>query len=158
MQLKTGFKSNTERTQGSYSKYSSIDDKLDTLHYYTTLIKFGIGRATYDASQEVRSGDLTREEGIALVNKYDGEYPLRWSNEVFKYLSLPKEQFPQAAKLFEKVLFDKCYYDLLCDNFRSPHLWYWDDDFGWELRNKITSDDLNYDINYEWQGNKNQEN
>ena len=46
---KTGFKSNTERTQGSYSKYSSIDDKLDTLHYYTTLIKFGIGRATYDA-------------------------------------------------------------------------------------------------------------
>ena len=39
MQLKkSGFKSNTERTQGSYSKYSSIDDKLDTLHYYTTLI------------------------------------------------------------------------------------------------------------------------
>ena len=39
---KTGFKSNTERTQGSYSKYSSIDDKLDTLHYYTTLIKLKI--------------------------------------------------------------------------------------------------------------------
>ena len=42
---------------------------MDDLHYYTTLIKFGIGRATYDAAQEIRSGDITREEGVALVNK-----------------------------------------------------------------------------------------
>ena len=68
---KAGFKSNSERTQGSYSKYSSIDDKLDTLHFYTTLIKFGIGRATYDASQEIRSNKIDREEGVALVRKYD---------------------------------------------------------------------------------------
>ena len=32
-----------ERTPGTYSKYSSIDDKLDDLHYYTTYIKFGMG-------------------------------------------------------------------------------------------------------------------
>ena len=63
----TGFESNTERTEGSYSKYSSIDDKIDPFHYYTTLIKFGIGRATYDASQEIRNGKITRDEGIALV-------------------------------------------------------------------------------------------
>ena len=82
---------------------------------------------------------------------------MRWSNEVFKYLSLPKDQFPQAAKLFEKELFDKKYYDLLCDNFRSPHLWSWNDDSGWELRNKIISHDINLDTNSSWQGNKNQE-
>ena len=50
----TGFLANTERTEGSYSKYCSIDDKIDPLHYYTTFIKFGIGRATYDAAQEIR--------------------------------------------------------------------------------------------------------
>ena len=33
----TGFKPNSERTEGSYSKYSSIDDKIDNFHYYTTL-------------------------------------------------------------------------------------------------------------------------
>ena len=38
----TGFKSNTERTEGTYSKYSGIDDKTDPFHYYTTFIKFGI--------------------------------------------------------------------------------------------------------------------
>ena len=71
----TGFESNTERTEGSYSKYSSIDDKIDPFHYYTTLIKFGIGRATYDASQEIRNGKITRDEGIALVKKFDEEFP-----------------------------------------------------------------------------------
>ena len=54
-----GFKAAPERTPGTYSKYSSIDDKIDDFHYYTTYIKFGIGRATYDAAQEIRNGDIT---------------------------------------------------------------------------------------------------
>jgi hypothetical protein len=29
----TGFQPNDERTQGSYSKYSSFDDKIDPFHY-----------------------------------------------------------------------------------------------------------------------------
>lgn len=60
----TGFQANPERTSGTYSKYSSIDDKIDMFHYYTTLIKFGIGRATYDAAQEVRNGKITRKAAI----------------------------------------------------------------------------------------------
>ena len=58
----TGFKPNTERTSGTYSKYSSIDDKIDDFHYYTTYVKFGLGRASYDAAQEIRCGKITREE------------------------------------------------------------------------------------------------
>ena len=46
----TNFKARPFRTQGTFSKYNSIDDKIDDLHYYTTCIKYGIGRATYDAS------------------------------------------------------------------------------------------------------------
>ena len=34
----TGFETNTERTEGSYSKYSSIDDQIDPFHYYTCLL------------------------------------------------------------------------------------------------------------------------
>ena len=41
-----GSEASPERTPGTYSKYNSIDD----FHYYTTGIKFGIGRATYDAA------------------------------------------------------------------------------------------------------------
>ena len=74
----TGFKPNTERTEGSYSKYSSIDDKIDNFHYYTTLIKFGIGRATSDAAQEIRNKKITREEGVVLVKKFDHEFPKKY--------------------------------------------------------------------------------
>ena len=58
----TGFKANTERTEGTYSKYSSIDDKIDSFHYYTMHIKFGIGRASFDASQEVRNDKINRKK------------------------------------------------------------------------------------------------
>ena len=32
------FKARPFRTQGTYSKYISIDDKIDDLHWYTTLL------------------------------------------------------------------------------------------------------------------------
>ena len=133
------FESSPERTMGTYSTYNSIDDRIDDFHYHTTWIKFGIGRATYDAAQEIRSGDLTREEGVALVRKYDGEFPQRWSQEIFKYLSITPDKFPKAACAFEQPTFSKEYYELLAENFRSPHLWSWTESDGWKLRHVVSN-------------------
>ena len=116
----TGFKARPFRTQGTYSKYNSIDDKIDDLHYYTTYIKFGIGRATYDASQEIRNKHLTREEGVALVKKFDGEFPDKYFNEIMDYLEMKPGRFME-----------------LCDTFRSPHLWRKESD-GWKLRYQVS--------------------
>lgn len=107
-----GFKPSPERTPGTYSKYNSIDDMADDLHYFGTYIKFGIGRATYDSAQEIRSGDLTREEGVALVKRYDGEYPTRFEQEIFDYLNLPG--FPK---------YDRESFLAHCEKFKSPHIW-----------------------------------
>lgn len=116
----TGFKARPFRSQGTYSKYNSIDDKIDDLHYYTTFIKFGLGRASYDASQEIRNRHITREEGIALVKRFDGEFPDRYFDEIMDYLEI-----------------DKDYFHYLCDKFRSPHLW--KKDCGeWELRQQVS--------------------
>jgi hypothetical protein len=101
-----GFRPRPFRTQGTYSKYNSIDDKIDDLHYYTTYIKFGIGRATYDVSQELRNNHLSIDEGKKLIMKYDGEFPNIYLNEVLKYLGIREGDF------LKKV-----------DEFRSPHLW-----------------------------------
>ena len=103
----TGFKARPFRTQGTYSKYNSIDDKIDDLHYYTTYIKFGLGRATYDASQEIRNKHITQEEGVALVKRFDGEFPDNYFDEVMDYIGLDGEYFRNE----------------LTDKFRSPHLW-----------------------------------
>ena len=134
-----GFKASPERTLGTYSKYSSIDDKIDDFHYYTTFIKFGIGRASYDAAQEVRSGDINREEAVALVRRYDGEFPERFFDEILQYLSLPANEFPIAAAMFEQPVMDRQYFLGLVDRFRSPHLWMWHDR-KWDLRQKVFKD------------------
>jgi hypothetical protein len=116
----TNFQARPFRSQGTYSKYNSIDDKIDDLHYYTTFIKFGIGRATYDASQEIRNKHITREEGVSLVRRFDGEFPVRYFQEVMDYISMKPERFLE-----------------LCDKFRSPHLWK-EENGEWKLRYQVS--------------------
>ena len=130
------FEASPERTPGTYSKYNSIDDRIDDLHYYTTGIKFGIGRASYDAAQEIRSGDITRDEGVALVKRFDHEFPERFADELLNYLSLPEKEFPEASKMFEQPLMDRAYFNDLTDQFRSPHLWFYEDGL-WRLRKTL---------------------
>lgn len=95
----TGFTPNPERTLGTYSKYSSLDDKLDGLHYYLAYIKFGIGRATSDTAHEIRDGKITREEGIALVRKFDSEFPQKYFVEACDYMGLTEQD---ALAIIEK--------------------------------------------------------
>ena len=102
----TGFKPNPERTLGTYSKYSSLDDKLDSWHYYLAYLKFGIGRATSDTAHEIRDGHITREEGVALVKKFDGEFPSNHWQECLDYMSLTNET---AMKIM--------------DSWRDPRVW-----------------------------------
>ena len=116
----TGFRPNSERTQGSYSKYAGIDDILEWLHFYMIFIKFGIGRATYDASQEIRNNKITREEGVALVQKYDHEFPSKYLNDFLEYLNLDEKQF------FETI-----------DKFRSPEIWAYQEN-EWVLKTQVT--------------------
>lgn len=115
----TGFQPNTERTEGSYSKYSSIDDRIDPFHYYTTLIKFGLGRTSYDASQEIRNKKITREEGIALVKRFDSEFPAKYFKQILEYMCLSDNEF---WKYINKS--------------RSPHLWKLDQG-EWKLRHAV---------------------
>jgi N-acetyl sugar amidotransferase len=113
------FAANPVRTEGTYSKYNSLDDKIDGFHYYTTHIKFGLGRASYDASQEIRNRHLTREEGVSLAQQFDGEFPARFADDVMAYIGMSREEFHR-----------------LCDRFRSPHLWHHEDG-AWRLRQPV---------------------
>ena len=100
------FSANPERTEGTYTKYASLDDKIDGFFYYTSYIKFGIGRAMFDSANEIRHGHITKEEGKALINKFDGEYPIKYEDEFLNYISMKKEDFQD-----------------LCDKFRPEHIW-----------------------------------
>ena len=114
-----GFQPNDQRTEGTFTTYASIDDQMDPLHYYTMLIKFGIGRASHDASHEIRNGNLTREEGVALVRKYDAEFPTRYLQNCLTYMGLSIEEFHDTI-----------------DRFRPPDLWE-RDGAGWHLKEQV---------------------
>ena len=115
----TDFNANPQRTEGTYSKYISLDDKIDGFFFYTSYIKFGIGRAMFDSAQEIRHGHITKEEGKALINKFDGEYPQKYENEFYDYISMKKEEFLE-----------------LCDKFRPEHLWEKKSNF-WKIKKPL---------------------
>ncbi len=108
------------RTEGSFSKYSSLDDKIDDLHYFTGFIKYGLGRCSYDTCQEIRDGKIERDEGVALVRRYDGEVPSRYFNDCLEYMGITKDQF------WERI-----------DSARPEHLWVKDEFLGWQLRHPV---------------------
>lgn len=119
----TDFMPNDHRTEGSFSKYSSLDDKIDWLHYHTTMIKFGIGRATYDSAQEIRNGDIARDEGIALIKRFDGEFPEQYIQDCCEYMDITIERYHEVI-----------------EKFRTPHLW--ESRYGkWELKKPIWKED-----------------
>ena len=102
----TGFQPADQRSEGTYSRYTEIDDKIVPIHFYTTFIKFGLGRASYDAAQEIRNGHIDRDEAISLVRKYDGEKPKLWLQDFLDYVGLKEQEF-----------------DHIIDSLRPDHLW-----------------------------------
>ena len=115
----TGFKPNSERSEGTYSKYSSLDDKMDGFHYYMRYIKFGLGRCLEEAAHEVRDGHIIREEGVALMRRYEGEFPEKYFKDFLEYLDISEGHFWEVV-----------------DSWRPKHLWK-QTDKGWQLKHPI---------------------
>lgn len=130
-QKHTGFVTNDDgRSEGTYSKYASLDDKTDGFHFFLAYIKFGIARATSDAAHEVRDGHITREEAVALVNRYDGEFPAKYFKDFLEYLDIDEKHFWQVV-----------------DSWRAPHIWK-KVNGQWKLRHTVANsgvDDKTYD-------------
>lgn len=61
--------------ENAYKRYKSVEDIMSGMHDFTCYLKRGYGRATYQASIDVRNGLLTREEGFELARTYDTEEP-----------------------------------------------------------------------------------
>jgi N-acetyl sugar amidotransferase len=116
----TGFQANPEgRLEGTYSDYAQLDDLTDSFLYYMMFIKYGFGRATSDAAHEIREGRITREEGVALVRRFDGEFPAKTYKIFLDHLGINDEQFQAVV-----------------DKYRLPHIWK-KEDGKWKLRKQV---------------------
>ena len=80
------------RTDGSFTNFDSLDDKIDTLYYHMQYIKFGFGRAVRDASRLIQNGHITREQGLEHALQYDHEPPREYLQAQLEYLGMTEDE------------------------------------------------------------------
>ena len=115
------FKTNPKkRTQGTFTDFDSLDDKVDCLYYYMQYIKFGFGRATRDSCRMIQNNQMNRNEAIELARKYDNEFPEDDFGEVLEYLAINMNEFNNIV-----------------DKHRNNEIWKTSVNNKWELINTI---------------------
>jgi len=120
IKTKIDFRTNSKgRTDGTFTNYDSLDDKIDNLYYYMQFIKFGFGRAVRDASRLIQNKHLSREDGLALARKYDDEFCYEYFDEVLDYLNMTVSEFESVV-----------------DQHRNPEVWR-KDGARWILRHPV---------------------
>lgn len=108
-----GFETGDEPFERTYRRASNLDDMHENgAHDYLKFIKFGYGRCTDHVSKDIRSGVLSRAEGVRRVLKYDPVKPSdirRWLD----YVGMSETEF-----------------DAIANTFRDPRVWWFDG--GWK--------------------------
>lgn len=87
----------TYKRDRTFSLYSKIEDHANDVHDYLKYLKFGYGRATDDASMEIRHGRITREEGLRLIKDYDANEP-RTFDYYLDFLGMSRSEFFSAIE------------------------------------------------------------
>ncbi len=95
-------------TEGTYTNYENLDEKLVSLHDYLKYVKYGFGRATDHANIDIRNKRITRVEGLELVKKYDGKYPHLGVTNFMEYSGMSKEEIDEIIDSFTNpILFQQ---------------------------------------------------
>ena len=109
---KYGFKTLKKPLEGTFRNYVGIDEKINRIHQYIKLLKFGYGRGTDHSNKDIRDGYITRKQGVKNVLKYDHAVPKDLSF-FCKYVGISKDEFFYKA-----------------DKFRNKNSW-WIEDRKW---------------------------
>jgi len=107
MREEYGFQMARQPFERTYRMFSNLDDMHENgIHDYLKYIKFGYGRASDHASKDIRTGYMTRDQGIEIVRQYDQVKPRRDLERWLKYVGMTEEEF-----------------DRIADTFRDPRVW-----------------------------------
>ena len=90
--------------EGTYTNYENLDEKMHGLHDYLKYVKYGFGRTTDHACIDIRNNRLSREEGIALVKKFEGKYPKLSIDAFVEYSGLTKVQIDEIIDSYTNPL------------------------------------------------------
>ncbi len=97
---KIGFKEN-KTSEGTYRKFVNVDEDWNRVHHYLKMLKFGYGRCSDHAAEDIRKGYLTRNDAIKLVKKYDTQ-PLSkyYKKRICEYLDISEKKLNYILEKF----------------------------------------------------------
>jgi N-acetyl sugar amidotransferase len=107
---RTGFRdcSSEWQRQGCIEDYDQIDSKGYMVHPWLKYPKFGHARATDVASNLIRHGYITREEGVELVRKHDHVLDPVALQDFLRFTGISAPQFwARVDDLYNRELFDR---------------------------------------------------
>tara|TARA_B100000674_G_C37962224_1_gene972634 strand:+ start:157 stop:1299 length:1143 start_codon:yes stop_codon:yes gene_type:complete len=87
-----------ESVTGDISNASMLDEEFTNINMMLKYYKFGFGRATDLVCEMIRDGSISREEGIVLVEKYDGACDDSIIENYCSYVGISREVFWQIAR------------------------------------------------------------
>jgi N-acetyl sugar amidotransferase len=94
--------------EGYIEDYDQIDDTAYLVHPWFKYPKYGHARATDVASYWIRTGRITRDEGIKLVMEHDHKLDKRALVDFLNFVGHNEEEFWQVTdKFFNRDLFEK---------------------------------------------------
>jgi len=107
MKDKYDFKEADFDFERTYRKMSNLDDMHENgIHDYMKWVKFGYGRATDHTTKDIRSGIMSRNEGIEIIKRMDSIK----SKDLFRWL--------------DYVGWTEAKFDYIADTFRDPRVWW----------------------------------
>lgn len=87
---------------------SMLDEDFININMYLRYLKFGFGRTSDIVNIEIRSGRMSRSDGIRLIELYDGNYDSRVLERFCDYIEIPISKFWETAdKYVNPNLFDR---------------------------------------------------
>ena len=103
-----GFSVQERPVETTYENFENLDCYSNHLHDYLKYVKYGFGRATDNACLDIRLGYITREEGVRLVNKYDGTPPRKAIKEYLNYTGFTQKEFDKIVDSYtNKRIFER---------------------------------------------------
>ncbi len=94
----------TVENTGDLYGVTSLDEDWVTLNQMIKYYKYGFGRVTDYVNEGIRNGDITRENAIKLVDKYDDRCSNKYIESFCEYIDITVEQF--WKKVIENVNLD----------------------------------------------------
>ena len=103
-----GFSVHDGPTEGTFTNYENLDNKIQGIHDYFKWLKFGYGRAADSGSIQIRLKQISREDGIRLVKQHEGKLPEKFLDEFLNQWEMSREEFLDICDKFtNKELFKK---------------------------------------------------